>query len=370
MAMLRCPAPFVMEISALLQRRLRNQRLVGSRLRRPTDVVSWLGAVQSQDFPAAKWAVSLRANDVSETDIDNAFDAGEILRTHILRPTWHFVHRNDLRWMLALSGPRVETTVRQYYKAQELDAKLFWRSRVRLERALEGGRALTRPELGAALTRAHISSNGIRLAFIVMQAELAGVICSGPRRGKQFTYMLLEERAGRARPMARDEALAELTRRYFTSHGPATLRDFVWWSGLTVADAKAGLAMNASTLLQNQVNGLTCWHDGQRLARPASPPFVRLLANYDEYFIAFRDRGWFTGPRPSTASARERSIFAHQLVIDGQLCGAWSRTLRARSVDISVRPFRALNSAERDAIDCESKRYGRFLQLAPNLSIR
>src|SRR4029453_15219073 len=174
--MLRCPAPFVMEISALLQRRLRNQRLVGSRLRRPADVVSWLGAVQSQDVPAAKWGVSLRTNDVRESDIDKAFDDGEILRTHILRPTWHFVHRDDLRWMLALSGPRVEATVRHYYKVQELDATLFRRSRATFERALEGRRSLTRPELGAALGRARISSSGIRLAFIVMQAELAGVI--------------------------------------------------------------------------------------------------------------------------------------------------------------------------------------------------
>jgi hypothetical protein len=381
--MLRSPAPFVMEISALnrdaqatrvggpelLQRRLRNQRLVDSRFRRPADVVSWLGAVQSQDFPAAKWGISLRANDVREVDIDKAFDAGEILRTHILRPTWHFVHRDDVRWMLALSGPRVERALRHYYKVQELDAKLFLRSRAVFERALEGGRSLTRPELGAALNRARISASGIRLAFIVMQAELAAVICSGPRRDKQFTYMLLDERAGRTSTMARDEALARLTRRYFTSHGPATIRDFVWWSGLTVADARAGLAMNSSTLVQDHVDGVACWHDGERLGKLVTSPFVRLLANYDEYFIAFRDRAWFTVPRPPTASPRDRSIFAHQLVIDGYLCGAWSRTLRAQSVDVSVRPFRVLRSAERHAVAAEAERYGRFLQLAASVRI-
>ena len=368
--MLRSPAPSVMQISELLQRRLRNQRLVRSRLRRPADVVSWLGAVQSQDFSAAKWGVSLRASDVSEASVDRAFDDGEILRTHILRPTWHFVHRDDLRWMLALSGPRVDSTLRHYYKVQELDAKLFRRSRTVLERVLEGGRSLTRAELGAALASARISTSGIRLAFVVMQAELTSVICSGPRRGKQFTYMLFEERVGKTRTMARDEALGELTRRYFTSHGPATIRDFVWWSGLTVVDARAGLAMNASTLVQDQVDGLTCWHDGRRLGSAASSPFVRLLANYDEYFIAFKDRGCFTEPRPSTATSRDRSIFAHQLVIDGQLCGAWSRTLRPRRVDISVRPSRVLTSAEQDAIEVESGRYGRFLRLAPSLRVQ
>jgi len=342
---------------------------VDSRFRRPADVVSWLGAVQSQDFPAAKWSISLRANDVRESEIDQAFDAGEILRTHILRPTWHFVHRDDLRWLLALSGPRVEGRIRPYYKTQELDTKLFRRSHATFERALEGGRSLTRPELGAALARARIPSSGIRLAFIVMQAELAGVICSGPRRGKLLTYMLLEERARRSRAMTRDEALAELTRRYFTSHGPATIRDFVWWSGLTVTDARAGLAMNASTLVRDQVDSLTFWHDGKRLTKPVSSPLVRLLANYDEYFIAFQDRAWFTAPRLPTASARDRSIFAHQLVIDGQLCGAWSRTLRAKTVDIDVRPFRVLRNSERGAVVAEAERYGRFLELPPNIRI-
>jgi hypothetical protein len=365
--MLRCPAPFVMEISALLQRRLRNQRLMGSRLRRAADVVSWLGAVQSQDFSAAKWGVSLRSNDARDADIDRAFDDGEILRTHILRPTWHFVHRDDLPWMLALSGPRVDAANRHVYKTQELDSALFRRSRAAMERALEGGRSLTRPELAAVLERVRISTSGLRLACVVMQAELTGVICSGPRRGKQFTYMLLAERAARARSMARDEALAELTRRYFTSHGPATIRDFVWWSGLTVKDAKAGVAMNASTLVQDRVGGLTCFHDGRRFGKARQSPVVRLLANYDEYFIAFRDRDWFAGPRPSTATPRDQSIFAHQLVIDGQLCGAWSRRLKARSVDISVRPFRVLGPQERQAIAIEAGRYGRFLGLTANL---
>jgi hypothetical protein len=353
----------------LLQRRLANQRLVRSPFRQAGEVVAWLGAVQSQDYPAAKWGVSLRANGLAEAAIDRAFDEGEILRTHILRPTWHFVHRDDLGWMIALSGPRVDATNGHYYRKMELDATLFRRSRAALERALDGGRALTRPELAAALDRARISTSGIRLAYLVMQAELNGVICSGPRRGKQFTYSLLAERASPGRNLSRDEALAELTRRYFTSHGPATIHDFVWWSGLTMKDAKAGLAMNASTLVQESVEGLACWHDGRRLARGAPPPFVRLLANYDEYFIAFKDRAWFRGPRPRPTSARDRSIFAHQLVIDGQLCGEWSRRLGSHTVGLRVRPFRALTSAEREALETEAERYARFLRLKLALTV-
>ena len=230
--------------------------------------------------------------------------------------------------MIALSGPRVDATIGSYYRKMGLDATLFRRSHAALERALDGGGSLTRPELAAALGRARIAASGMHLAFLVMQAELAGLICSGPRRGKQFTYALLRERAPRARALTRDEALAELTRRYFTSHGPATVRDFVWWSGLTTKDAKAGVAMNGSVLVQDRIEGLTCWHDGQRPPRAPRSPFVRLLANYDEYFIAFKDRGWFDVPRSTAVAARDRSVFAHQLVIDGRLCGAWSRTLR------------------------------------------
>jgi hypothetical protein len=369
-AMLRSLAAFVMEISELLQRRLRNQQLAASRLRRAAEVVACLGAVQAQDFAAAKWALSLRANDACDAEIERAFADGEILRTHILRPTWHFVHRDDLRWMLALSAPRVEAINRRYYQAQELDANLLRRSRMVLERALAGGRSLTRAELATALERARIRADGLRLSFVVMHAELAGLICSGPRRGKQFTYMLLDERAGQGGAWARDQALAALTRRYFTSHGPATVRDFVWWSGLTTTDVRAGLAMNQSTLVRDEVNGVTCWHDGRSQGRAQPPPFVRLLANYDEYFIAFKERDWLSGWRRRPTSARAESIFAHQLLIDGRLCGTWARTLKPRAVNISVKPNRPITSAERAAITLESARYGRFLQLTPNVSIR
>src|SRR5262245_28316722 len=161
--------------------------------------------------------------------------------------------------MIALSGPRVSVTVGHYHRKMELDAKLFARSHRAIERALARGQQLTRTELATALTTAGISTSGIRLVFLIMQAELSGVICSGPRRGKQFTYMLLEERVARPRAMKRDEAVAELTRRYFTSHGPATIRDFVWWSGLTVRDTRQGLEMNRDTLVQDTVDGLTYW---------------------------------------------------------------------------------------------------------------
>ena len=203
----------------------------------------WLGAVQAQDYHGAKWALALRTRGVDSAALDRAFDAGAFLRTHVMRPTWHFVAPEDLRWLLALTGPRVHAVNAHPYRAFELDAPLFRRAHALLTRALRGGRSLTRLELATALEAGGIAARGQRLAYIVMHAEIDALVCSGPMRGKQHTYMLLEERVPPAPALARDEALATLARRYFTSHGPATAHDFAWWSGLTVADAREGVAL-------------------------------------------------------------------------------------------------------------------------------
>jgi hypothetical protein len=217
-------APF----DRLLHQRLCNQRLRQADFRTPAEIVSWLGAVQSQDFNGAKWALGLRSRALSDADVDRAFDAGAILRTHLLRPTWHFVAPADIRWLLSLTAPRVNAVSAYYYRQHELDARTFVRSQAAFERALQGGKQLTRTELSTALTRVGISATGPRLALLVMRAELDALICSGPRHGKQFTYALLEERVPQARTLTKAEALEALTGRYLASHGPATERDYMW----------------------------------------------------------------------------------------------------------------------------------------------
>jgi hypothetical protein len=231
-------------MSKVAWQRVYNQRLEGPKFQRPGDVVAWFGAVQAQEYALAKWALGLRMEYATDDIIEQAFTDGAILRTHVMRPTWHFVTPADIRWILELTAPRVHAANGTMYRRLELEDALFGRSDEIIARAVEGGRHLTRAELGAALSVAGIdTTNGMRLGYIVHHAELEGVVCSGPRRGRQHTYALIAERAPQARRLARDEALAELTRRYFTSHGPATVKDFAWWSGLTIADVKAGLAM-------------------------------------------------------------------------------------------------------------------------------
>ena len=241
--------------------RLRSQHLEGEPLHSAAEVVGWLGAVQAQEYAGAKWALGLRLRRTTEAAIEQAFDAGAILRTHVMRPTWHFVTPEDIRWMLALTAERVTSRMAYYDRQIGLNAAVYRQSGAALAKAMEGGKQLTRAEVTQALARAGIEAEGQRFIHLLMRAELEGLICSGARRGKQFTYTLMDERAPMPSggQLTREEALAELTRRYFTSHGPAMLQDFGWWSGLTLADGKAGIEMASEHLEKATVDGKTYW---------------------------------------------------------------------------------------------------------------
>jgi hypothetical protein len=355
-------------VNDVIRRRLANQRLSRSSFRTPAEVVSWLGAMQSQDYPGAKWGIGLRAA-VSDEEVDRACDDGAILRTHILRQTWHFVARDDIRWMLALSGPRVNAVNAHYYRKMALDERTVTRSRDVFERVLRDGVHLTRPELGTALGRAGIVASGTRLAFLTMRAELDAVICSGRRRGSQLTYALLEERvpAGRGGPFGplsdRDAALAELARRYFTSHGPATLKDYVWWSGLTVRDARAGIDLAGSSLERTDIDGFTFWSADERTPKASASPVAHLLPNYDEYLIAHKDRHLVVGHGSGDGVTRIKDPFVHHVVIDGRLAGSWTRTVKNGSVVVECAMYSRPKPETAGALDAATVRLGRFLKL-------
>ena len=321
-----------------------------------------MGAVQAQDYPGAKWALGLRIPALTDTDVERAFSEGHILRTHVLRPTWHFVTPADIRWMLDLTGPRVRRMNASYYRKLGLDDALVARCRRIMERALGGGTQLTRAQIGTALRRAGIAIDRLALAHVMMDAELTGVVCSGAREGKQFTYALLEERAPRAKPLTRDEALAELTRRYFTSHGPATIRDYVWWSGLAVGDARRGIEILGSGLQRKLLGDDPHWAAPARAAMPAARG-AHLLPNYDEYLIAYQDRGTVVGPaRLRAVGPKGSDVFAHNFIIDGRLAGSWTRTHGRDEARVHVVSYGRLTPPDRRAIAAAAERYGRFMQ--------
>ena len=347
--------------------RLRNQRLSGGRFTRPEDVVSWLGAVQAQGYADSKWALSLRMRRATYTAIERALSNGTILRTHVLRPTWHFVAAADIRWMLSLTGPRVSARMAPYNRHLELDAATFRRSERAIVRALQGGVHLTRQELKTVLQRAGVRADSVqRLAHLVMQAEIDAVICSGARRGNQSTYALLDERVPPSPARSRDDALAELTRRYFTSHGPAQVADFVWWSGLTTGDARRGLEMVDRHLENEVVDGKIYWFRNAVAAR-GDDKTAYLLGLYDEYLIAYKDRS--AALDQSRWVRMIRDPFSAAIVLNGKAVGGWRRSVKADRIVITVTPFGPLRRSETAAVDAAAHAYAGFFGVELELSI-
>ena len=345
--------------------RLHNQFLSQTNFTEPGPVVAALGAVQSQDYAGGKWGLGLRMTGATDASLDQAFNQGRILRTHILRPTWHFVAPEDIRWMLALSAPRVHTANGFMYRQQGLDQTDLKKSYAVLEKILQGGKSLTRPELGSAFEKAGIKkAEAIRLGYFIMSAELDGIICSGPRRGKQFTYALLEERAPKVKAWTHEEALAELTRRYFATRGPATLHDFTWWSGLTMADAKEGIESVKSQFVSEAIDGKTYWFDGAVSPVKEKHLTAHLLPNYDEYFIGFKDRSAIGEvAKQANIKANDPSFLAHVIILDGQLVGGWRRTLKKDAVRVEYTLITELTKLQETAVDQAASQYGEFLQL-------
>lgn len=349
--------------SPIAERRLAGQRLVGEPFPSAVAAVRWLGAVQSQDYFGAKWALGQRARGTTEAELDRLFDAGAILRTHVMRPTWHFVLPEDARWLLELTGPKVNRALVARHRELGLDPETVSRSMAAFSVALDGGRHLTREELSGVLSAAGIAPDGQRLAHLLMGAELRGLVTSGPRRGRQFTYALLAERAPNARVLNRAEAVTELTKRYFRSHGPAQLQDFVWWSGLTVADARSGIATAGDDLAQEEIDGGVYWFDAEAGPVPRLPEVAHLLPNYDEYTVGYRDRkAVMDGDREFVPSLFPReSLLTNILTIGGRVRGAWRRSARGTGVRVDLRLLDRLNPGETAALEAARIRLAGFL---------
>jgi len=351
-------------VTPLAAARLRAQRLVGPPFKTAVDAVGWFGAVQSQDYPAAKWALGLRVRGATEADIDRLYDQGAILRTHVMRPTWHFVLPEDIGWMLRLTGPKIRQGVAGRYRQLELDERTITRAHGAFAKALAGGKQLTRVELGEVLRAARIAPDGQRLPHLLSAGELAGLLTSGARRGKQHTFALLEERAPRGRVLDRDEAIGELAGRYFRSHGPAQLRDFAWWSGLTLADSRRGVELAGDALDHREVDGKRYWFDAEAGPAGAVARAAHLLPNFDEYTVGYTDRSAMMHPvhpfRPELFAFS--SILANVVTVAGQVVGAWRRAEARAALRVEVRPLARLTGAERTAIDQAGERLGKFLE--------
>jgi hypothetical protein len=347
---------------SLVRQRLFNQHLAKPTLTTPAEIVARFGAMQAQDYAAAKWAVGQRLLGASDASVDRAVDDGAILRTHVLRPTWHFVAPADIRWMLELTSPRVKAASTYQWRNWELDEPQFRRANSAIVKALRGGHQLTRAELAHALERAKLDvTSSIRAGYFIMRAELDGLICSSARRGKQITYALLDERVPPTPSLSRDASLAELARRYFTTHGPATPKDFAWWSGLTIADAKAALSLLGDALEHETIDGQAFWFASITLPR-ASKPVAHLLANYDEYVVGLADRGAMVERLTNASKSDAKAlVFDHVVLVDGQVVGTWTRTRHRTSTTVDLNLLTKVAAPERQAIAVAVEQYKQFL---------
>lgn len=352
----------------LLRRRLQSQLLSPLHLLEPSEIVARLGAVQAQDYTAAKWAIGMRSEGLTDADVEHVFNKGLILRTHVLRPTWHFVAPADIRWLLALSGPRVKASMAYHCRAAGLDDRMVQRGTAALVRALRGGRMLTRTELSHVVERAGLEPSGDRSTLILMHAELDGVICSGARCGKQMTYALLEERVTPTRPYDRDEALAELATRYCSSHGPATVADFAWWSGLTMREARRGIEIAAARLVASTKGNITYWASPES-STVSRKPTAHLIPSWDEYTVAYRDRGMLVDPGTHPRFRDDPDLLSNAVLIDGRIAGTWRRTLQKDKVIVDVVAHRGWSAAELGRVNRAARRYGEFLQLPVGIRI-
>ena len=348
-----------MNLNDIARTRLASQQLAQSDLKSVKDVVGWMGAMQAQDYNMAKWAVGVRSPGLTNQHVQQALNSGEVIRTHVLRPTWHLVSADDVHWMLQLSGPRVKAFMKSRIKQLEISEDLFEKSTNIMANALAGNNHLTREELMTEINRANIKIDDLRGLHFLMRAELDGIICSGITREKNQTYALLDERVKKPHPLNDDEALSKLAERYFSSHGPATLRDFVWWSGLSISDARRGLEDIKNTLIAEMIDGQTFWMGSSIM--PGESKSTWLLPAFDEFLISYTDRSAAIAIHHQSKAFTTNGIFKPVIVEDGNVTGTWKRTIQKDKIIIETHLFKTKSHAALSRISKAAKPFGKFL---------
>jgi Winged helix DNA-binding domain len=349
----------------LSRRRMANSRLTGESFETPEEVVGWHLAMQAQEYGPAAWSVGQRSTGLVHADVEEAVVTGSIVRTHVLRPTWHFVARDDIRWLLAISGPRVQQGNAGRYRDLGLDERTRTRAEAAIVSALQGGVRLTRNEIGGVLDDAGIDREGQRLPYILMHCELEAVIGSGGLSGKQQTYALLDERVPKGRRVDRDDALVELARRYLGSHGPATVKDMNWWSGFTMADIRKALEMLGDEVRSETIDGVVFWSITGDEAPPPPARGAHLLQTYDELVVGYTESRFHAQPGAEKARAAwgDRTYPSGLFLLNGRVGGHWRRTFERDAIAVEVNFYEEPKRGHRSAVEAAVADLGRFFGL-------
>jgi len=342
--------------------RLANQRVTGEKLEKPEDVVRWMGALQAQDYLQAVWAIGARTPSSTLAGVEQVLEDGKIIRTWPMRGTIHFVPAEDARWMLQLSAAKMLAADGRRMAQLDLTVEIMARCQDLFCSALSGGKRLSRPEIMALLEEAGISTQGQRGYHILWYLAQSGVIYVGPMQGKQQTFGLLDELVPDARALAREDALVELARRYFPSHGPATVHDFAWWAGIRVAEARLGLEGAQPALLSETIAGKEYWF-AANAPSPDAGDGVLLLPGFDEYLLGYKDR---SAVLPAEYAQKivpgNNGIFRPMIVVAGQVVGTWARAIKKKAVEVTLQPFISLAGAEDQVIQA-AQSYADFVGL-------
>jgi len=350
-----------MKQSEIALERLHNQQLTSTKFKKPVELISWMGAIQGQDYPGAKWAVGLRLPESTDVIVEKAMEDKAIFRTWLMRGTLHLVAAEDIHWMLTLMAPRIIKSNTRRYRELGLDDKTLKKSNHVLKHALEGGNELNRKELLVKIQENGISTEGQRAPYMLQRASLDGIICQCGVERNNPIYMSLDSVP--KTDLTREEALAELAWRYFKSRGPATLKDFIWWSGLLAADARTGLKSVKSDLTEETVDGQTYWYHESNQKNITT--LAHLLPTYDEYLFGYQDR---SASMNKNSKRKLQKVFRSTIAINGQIVGTWKRTFKKDAVLMEFTPFRKLKKVENDALTQAVLRYGEFMGLSVILS--
>ncbi len=350
-----------MTLSDIAYIRLQSQQIAGTQVKSPKEMVAWMGAMQAQDYHMAKWALGTRLPNSTDKEIETAIDKGQIIRTHLMRPTWHLVSADDIYWMLELTAPHLKPAMNFNNRLLELNEQIFSKCNKIIEKALAGGNHLTREELMAILEKAKVSTGGLRSIHIMFHAELDGIVCNGVRRGKKSTYALLSERVLKKKTFPREEALAQLAKKYFSSHCPATLKDFIWWSGLPVKDARNALEMVKSEFVSETINSETYWFTNSFYLPKGNSFSVYLLPAFDEFLISYKDRSASFPLGNHKKAFTSNGIFRPVILINGHVTGIWKRTIKKDNVLIETELLQPHNKLMKVLIEKAAIPFGSFL---------
>lgn len=358
-----------MTLTDIANLRLWSQQIAASKCKTVKDVIAWMGAIQAQDHSMAKWALGVRCPAATITKVETALDKGAILRTHLLRPTWHLVSADDIYWLLELTAPYLLAGQKSRQKELELTETIFKKSNSIIEKALSKSRHLLREEILTELQQAKIATDGNRSSYLLFRAELDGIICSGKTREGKQTYALLAERVPNKKTLSKEEALATLAERYFNSRGPATLKDFINWSGLSVTDAKRAMEMVKTLFVQETVNGETYWFNTAVTKHANGGAEVHLLPGFDEFIIGYKDRTASLPLAHTKTIINVNGIFRPPLVVNGQVKGLWARTLEDDKVGIAITLFPGSSRPAKKLLDQAAEKIGQFYGLSSFLSL-